>query len=296
MQHNLITERLFLNSVTSSDAAFILELVNTPGWLKFIGDRQVHTLEAAEAYVQKMMSTPAANSWVVRLKTEKTPIGVISFLQRDYLEHRDIGFAFLPGFGKQGYAFEAASAVLNSLMEEGSYPCIYATTLPDNVNSIQLLEKLGLQYERLIRVGEEDLRLYAITTDEFLIGHLTQSFFGIFTNARQQQPDWERIHQVCLPEALIIKKTGPEQEIYNLQTFMEPRKKILSDGTLTEFEEYETAATTKIVGNLAQRFSKYQKSGNLDGKPFVGRGNKLLQFIKTSVGWKINAVIWEDEG
>jgi len=162
MQHNLTTERLVLNSVTSGDAAFILELVNTPGWLKFIGDRKVHDLPAAEAYVQKMRNNQDANSWVVRLKAGEIPIGVISFLQRDYLEHRDIGFAFLPGFGKKGYAFEAASAVLNSLVEEGSYPCIYATTLPDNVNSIQLLEKLGLQYERVIRVGEEDLRLYAI--------------------------------------------------------------------------------------------------------------------------------------
>jgi len=162
MQQNLTTGRLFLDSVTSDDAGFILELVNTPGWLKFIGDRKVHDLPAAEAYVQKMMSNQDAKSWVARLKDGKTPIGVISFLQRDYLEHRDIGFAFLPEFGKKGYAFEAASAVLNSLMETGSYPCIYATTLPENINSIQLLEKLGLRYERVIRVGEEDLRLYAI--------------------------------------------------------------------------------------------------------------------------------------
>ncbi|NUO02585.1 MAG: GNAT family N-acetyltransferase [Saprospiraceae bacterium] len=162
MQHHLTTERLVLNSVTPADAGFVLELVNTPGWLKFIGDRQVHDLAAAEAYAQKMSNTENANSWVVRLRDGKTPIGVVSFLQRDYLEYRDIGFAFLPGYGKQGYAFEAASAVLNSLMEEGSYPCIYATTLPGNVNSIQLLEKLGLHYERMIRVGEEDLRLYAI--------------------------------------------------------------------------------------------------------------------------------------
>jgi len=296
MQHHLTTERLFLNSVTSSDAAFILELVNTPGWLKFIGDRKVHDLAAAEAYVQKMRSNQDANSWVVRLKAGENPIGVISFLQRDYLDHRDIGFAFLPGFGKQGYAFEAASAVLNSLMETGSYPCIYATTLPDNVNSIQLLEKLGLQYERVIRVGEEDLRLYAITSDQFLINHLTQSFFSIFTTTNQSQPDWERIHQVCLPEALVIKKTGLAQEIYNLKTFIEPRKKILSDGTLREFEEHETAATTKVVGNIAQRFSKYQKSGSLNGEPFVAQGNKFLQFIKTSAGWKISSLVWEDEG
>ncbi len=164
MQFHLDTTRLYLNPVTPDDAAFIFELVNTPGWLKFIGDRQVYDLEAAAAYVQKMKGNGAANSWVARLKEGETPIGVVSFLKRDYLDHHDIGFAFLPRFGKQGYAYEAASAVLNNLMATGDYPCIYATTLPDNTNSIQLLEKLGLQFERVIRVGKEDLRLYAITS------------------------------------------------------------------------------------------------------------------------------------
>ena len=90
------------------------------------------------------------------------------------------------------------------------------------------------------------------------------------------------------------KKTGLAEEVYTLQTFIEPRKKLLSDGTLTEFEEMETAEETKVIGNIAQRSSTYKKSGYLNRKYFKGNGNKFFQFIKTADGWKINSLIWED--
>ena len=74
-----------------------------------------------------------------------------------------------------------------------------------------------------------------------------------------------------------------------------PEKKILTDGTLKEFEEYEMAEETKIVGNLAQRFSHFQKKGFLNGNYFESKGYKLFQNVKTSEGWRISAVSWEDE-
>jgi hypothetical protein len=82
---------------------------------------------------------------------------------------------------------------------------------------------------------------------------------------------------------------------HNLHTFIEPRRKILTDGTLTGFEEIETKAATKIAGNIAQRFSQYQKSGLLNEKHFKAHGNKFFQFIKTNSGWKINSIVWEDD-
>lgn len=130
--------------------------------------------------------------------------------------------------------------------------------------------------------------------DKSAIDNITQIFFSIFNNTTRQ-PDWNIIHTICIPETIIIKKTLLTEEVYNLYTFIEPRKKILSDGTLTGFEECETAEETKIIGNIAQRLSKYKKSGYRQGTYFEGSGSKLFQFIKTINGWKINSLIWEDD-
>ena len=132
-------------------------------------------------------------------------------------------------------------------------------------------------------------------TDQLTLDNLTKTFFDIFTNADQKQPDFNQIDKVCIPEALIIKKKGSSEEIYNIATFIEPRRKILTDGTLTNFQEVEIGSEGKIIGSIAQRFSRYQKSGYLNGTYFKEHGNKFFQFIKTEHGWKINSVIWEDE-
>lgn len=131
-------------------------------------------------------------------------------------------------------------------------------------------------------------------SDKVEIDKITKIFFGIFTNTNNKKPDWNIIYTVCIPETILIKKTGLTQEVYNLQSFIQPRKELLSAGALTEFEEMETAEETKRIGNIAQRFSKYKKSGYLNGKYFEGYGNKSFQFIKTADGWKINSLIWED--
>ncbi|MEO5783046.1 MAG: hypothetical protein ABIQ07_07240, partial [Ginsengibacter sp.] len=80
--------------------------------------------------------------------------------------------------------------------------------------------------------------------DKQSIDKVVEIFFSIFNNTDQKKPDWYIIHAICLPETIIIKKTGLAEEVYNLQTFIDPRKKLLSDGTLTDFEEMETAEET----------------------------------------------------
>lgn len=94
---------------------------------------------------------------------------------------------------------------------------------------------------------------------------------------------------------IIVKKTEDAEIAYTLKSFIAPREIILSDGTLTEFEENEIAEETKIIGNIAQRYARYQKSGYLNGKYFHEYGNKFFQFVRTQNGWKINALIWEDD-
>lgn len=294
MQNNYSTSRLVLNKLAPADADFIKELVNTPGWIKFIGDRNIHNDEDAARYIQKIMGDPNIQYWVVKTKDVHIPIGIVTFIKRAYLSHHDIGFAFLPAHAGQGYAREATAAVLNDIAGTGTHTHILATTLKENASSIHLLEKLGFIFSSEIDTENEILLLYAVTADKILIDQLTKTFFGIFTNTAAREPGWDTIRQLCLPETIFIKKTGLTQDIYNLHTFIEPRRKILSDGTLTNFEESEINSETKIIGNIAQRSSTYQKAGCLNGARFREQGHKCFQYIKTTEGWRINALIWED--
>jgi len=161
MQPHFSTDRLMLDLLTEDEHAFVSELVNSEGWLEFIGDRNVHSEADAINYIRKIRNTPDLNYWVVRLKNDQVPIGIISFMKRSYLEHFDIGFAFLPGYQGQGYAREAAEAVLEHVRQLPGYATILATTLPGNTRSIQLLNKLGMYFERQIEVDGDLLQVYS---------------------------------------------------------------------------------------------------------------------------------------
>jgi ribosomal-protein-alanine N-acetyltransferase len=161
MLTNLTTDRLFLNALAVEDHGFIQELVNTDGWLQFIGDRNIHSKEAAVNYINKVNSSQNIKYLVVRLTVSQTPIGIISFIKRDYLEHFDIGFAFLPQYNGKGYAYEAAKAVLTTIGSMPEHPTVLATTIPDNERSIKLLNRLGLHFEKVMEVEGEILYVYS---------------------------------------------------------------------------------------------------------------------------------------
>lgn len=162
MQTNYKTERLLLRPLTSTDTQFILELLNTPGWIKFIGDRNIRNLDDADQYIQKILSNPAVNYRVVTLQDDGTAIGIISFIKREYLDNHDIGFAFLPAYAGKGYAFEAANTVLTDLLKSQEHKTLLATTLTDNHASIQLLKKLGFVFSKEIMNEDDLLQLYMI--------------------------------------------------------------------------------------------------------------------------------------
>ena len=169
VQDKLKTDRLSLENLEIKDHKFIFELLNTEGWLKFIGDRNVHSDTDAIAYIERIMGNPNLNYWVVKLKNNQTALGIITFIQRDYLEHPDIGFAFLPQYSGKGYAFEATIAVLKSIFQTENLSHILATTIPKNVNSIKLLEKLGLRFEREIETGGLKLSIYGALVGEIAV-------------------------------------------------------------------------------------------------------------------------------
>jgi [ribosomal protein S5]-alanine N-acetyltransferase len=158
MQSTFSTQRLELNLISDDDREFVFELVNTEGWLQFIGDRKVRSLDDAGNYIQKIKGTPDLFYWVVRLKDDQTPIGIVSFLKRSYLEHFDLGFAFLPQFNGHGYAYEASNEVLSVARQ--AYSIILATTVPANGRSIGLLNRLGFSLEKQMEVNGETLQIY----------------------------------------------------------------------------------------------------------------------------------------
>lgn len=160
MDNHFKTERLILNPLSLMDGKFILEILNSSGFIEFIGDREVRNVDHSFDYIRKILSNPAIKYWVVKLKDESASIGIVTLIQRNYLDHPDIGFAFLPGYSKKGYAFEATNEVLENLMISSAYSCIFATTAVHNINSIQLLEKLGLKFDKEIVVEDKHLLLY----------------------------------------------------------------------------------------------------------------------------------------
>lgn len=153
----LSTERLQLRQLTDSDndAQFTLALVNDPDFHRYIGDRDVRTLEDARGYNQRgpiaMYRERGFGMYRVELK-DGTAIGQCGLLKRDGLDDVDIGFAFLPEYRGQGYALEAAQAVMTRGESEHGLTRIVAITTPDNRASIALLERLGLRRERMIRL------------------------------------------------------------------------------------------------------------------------------------------------
>jgi RimJ/RimL family protein N-acetyltransferase len=161
----LETERLLLRPLTTDDAPFILTLLNEPSFLRFIGDKKVRNLEDARQYI---LTGPMASYerhglglLAVELKASQTAIGMCGLLKREELPEPDIGFAYLPDFWGQGFAFEAAKAVMNDARESLKLNRVLAIVNPDNDASIKLLERLGLKFERL----KGDVKLYALPNE-----------------------------------------------------------------------------------------------------------------------------------
>lgn len=163
----LETERLVLREFTTDDSSFIVELVNTPGWIEFIGDRNIRTEEKAKLYLENgPLKSYALNGFglsMVELKKGKIPIGMCGIIRRENLADPDIGFAFLPEYTGQGFAFEIASATMKYAKDVLGLPVICAITVANNSSSIKLLNKIGLTFVRPFYFPEstEELMLYS---------------------------------------------------------------------------------------------------------------------------------------
>ena len=151
------------------DAEFILKLLNDPSFIRYIGDKGVRDLDAARRYIidgpVKSYEANGFGLYLAELKTNETPIGICGLVKRDTLPHADIGFAFLPAYWNQGYAFESAAAVMDHARERLKLGRILAITSPDNEASGKLLDKIGLRFERMIRLSEDAPEIKLFTTE-----------------------------------------------------------------------------------------------------------------------------------
>ncbi len=161
------TDRLQLRRVELADAAFLLDLLNQPSFLHFIGDKGVRTLDDARDYI---LTGPLASyerfgfgMYLTVLKEEQIPIGICGLLKRDSLEDVDVGYAFLPQFWSRGYAFESASAVMAYARNVLGIDRIVAIATPDNHASIHVLEKLGLRFEAMIPLVDDSPEIKLFT-------------------------------------------------------------------------------------------------------------------------------------
>ena len=153
------TQRLFLEKINLKDAKFIFELFNLPACIQFIGDRGISSLDKAKIYIQdSMLKSYEQNGfglYKMVLKNTQKAIGICGLVKRPSLEHADIGFAILSAYEGKGYAFEAAKATLDYAESELKIKTILAITNKENVRSINLLERIGLEFQKEILYGEK---------------------------------------------------------------------------------------------------------------------------------------------
>jgi [ribosomal protein S5]-alanine N-acetyltransferase len=164
----LSTRRLQLRPLTFEDDAFILELLNEPSFIEYIGDKQVRTREEARLYIesgpQASWSTHGFGLDCVELRSTVQPIGMCGLLKRDILPDPDVGYAFLQEFWSRGYASEAVRAVLNDARQRLALRRVAAVVSNDNTASVRLLERMGFRFQRMFEFheGEAEVRLYRI--------------------------------------------------------------------------------------------------------------------------------------
>ncbi len=164
------TERLTISKITLKEAPFFVELMNTPSFLKYIGDRNIKTIHDAELYLNKGIlksyEEHGFSYYKLKLKEDRNKIiGIVGLLKRKQLLDADIGFSFLPEFEGKGYGYEASVVIIKLAKETFKLKRIVAITNTDNNKSIKLIEKLGLTFEKRVKPfdDDEELLLFAKT-------------------------------------------------------------------------------------------------------------------------------------
>ncbi len=305
----LETDRLRLRWFTGTDidADFLRALLNDPGWLANIGERNVRTRRQARAWIATRHTATYGRLgfgfWAVERKSDGVLMGMCGLIKRDTLLETDVGYALMPAFRGQGYAREAAAACVRYGQDVLGLPEVWGITGPNNAGSAAVLQQIGLQDAGVTRlVGEEretwmfKSRRVDVGDDRAQINALTHRFLGAFTNRDATIPTLPALpHFFMLDATVRVADSLGTVSTTDLHGFIAPRAELLAGGRLKDFEEHETESRTEIRGAIAQRWLRYVKRGTLDGVPFEGGGTKSLQFVRTARDWKIASLVWTDD-
>ena len=152
------TNRLLLRPIGLDDVEFMLKLINCPGFIRFIGDRKVRTVDQANSYLQNMLINPDISYWVVETKDNSVSVGVVTWVKRDFLPSPDIGYALLPEYEGYGYALESSQAWL--AYQQKTHKTVLAICQDDNLASIKLLQKLHFTLEDVFEIDGHIMHRY----------------------------------------------------------------------------------------------------------------------------------------
>ena len=162
------SSRLRLRHIEIDDAGFILGLLNDPEFSRFVGDKNVRDLDTAQDYIRQGPVASYKNFgfglYLVELIDSGEPIGICGLLKRNFLDHADLGFALMPAYCGHGYAFEAAQATIEFARNALGLKQIIAFSVPDNIRSTKLLDRLGMQFDKIMTlpVTEKDVKLFKL--------------------------------------------------------------------------------------------------------------------------------------
>ena len=160
---SISSARLVISPIGIKEASFVLELFNTSGWLKYIGDRNIHTVLDAEKFIGKAIDNPNACIWTICIKEDMSlSIGIITLIKREYLVYPDIGYALLPQWMHFGYALEASLAIIKEIKKLQYFEKLHAITLKENEQSVKLLQKMNFNFENDFVENAELLQLFTI--------------------------------------------------------------------------------------------------------------------------------------
>ncbi|MEZ0577500.1 GNAT family N-acetyltransferase [Nocardioides sp. MH1] len=312
----ILTPRLALRPHRPDDLEDLLAFHSDPEVVRYIPwpvrDREATRAALDVKLGQGVLDGP--DQWLV-LAVEVRETGVVIgevLLKWASAEHRsgELGFAFGRAHHGQGYAAEAAEAVLRLGFEDLDLHRITAVCVEGNVASARLLRRLGFEQEarlvdavwfkggwvtQLVLALREDGWRAGPTSDQREIEAVVDTFFDAFTSGPGLDERMDALRRVALPDARIVSTCGRPPRSDDVDAFLAPRRTLLTDGTLTEFREEPLSGRIDVFGDIAQWYGRYTKSGLMHGTTYGGTGRKSIHLVRTDAGWRISAAVWDDD-
>ncbi|MDH6131358.1 ribosomal-protein-serine acetyltransferase [Kitasatospora sp. MAA4] len=266
-------------------------------------------LESAEAVLRRYWDAQALTGGGVHgIRLDGVLVGGVMFVSIDTVTGvAEVGCWLEPAAQGRGLVTRAVGMLLDRAFGERGLRRVIWDTRSDNVPSISTARRLGLTFQEADDSGEHPREIWSITADDWLgrrssqssdedqIDALGAAFFDAFTNADGRKVDLAgALESSFVPGAVIVTHADPVRT-ESLANFLMPRQKLLMDGELTNFREWETSRTTLVSGDVAQRLVRFAKSGVLRGVPFTGGGAACTQLVRTPAGWRIAAITVRDD-